>query len=262
MSLVFSAITPHSPILIPTIGKENIRKLDATVKAMEKLSNDFAVETPDTILIISPHGQVDPNNFTLNLNNSFETNFEDFGDFSTKHSWPGNVELVYKIREQLETKIHMRLISEPNLDYGSSVPLLTLTKDIPKVKIAPLYYSGLSLKSHYELGQMLKREILISKEKIAVIASGDLSHKVTKNSPAGYSPKGAKFDKKLTELLLNKKNQDIIGLDEKLINEAEECGLRSILILLGILDNVIYEPQLLSYEAPFGIGYMVMNFKL
>jgi hypothetical protein len=36
----------------------------------------------------------------------------------------------------------------------------------------------------------------------------------------------------------------------------------SILILLGILDEVKHEPQLLSYEYPFGVGYLTMEFKL
>ena len=51
-------------------------------------------------------------------------------------------------------------------------------------------------------------------------------------------------------------------MDKKLIFEAEECGLRSILILLGILNRMSYEPQLLSYEAPFGVGYLTLNFDL
>ena len=33
-------------------------------------------------------------------------------------------------------------------------------------------------------------------------------------------------------------------------------------ILLGILEGMKYEPQLLSYESPFGVGYLTMNFKL
>ena len=47
-----------------------------------------------------------------------------------------------------------------------------------------------------------------------------------------------------------------------LIAEAGECGLKSIVILLGILDGINYKPRLLSYEGPFGVGYLVMQFEL
>jgi hypothetical protein len=37
MSLVFAAIVPHPPLLIPSIGKEAIKKIDKTKRALEKL---------------------------------------------------------------------------------------------------------------------------------------------------------------------------------------------------------------------------------
>ena len=51
-------------------------------------------------------------------------------------------------------------------------------------------------------------------------------------------------------------------LDKKLIYDAGECGLKSILILEGIMDKIRYTPRLFSYEGPFGVGYLVMNFEL
>ena len=47
-----------------------------------------------------------------------------------------------------------------------------------------------------------------------------------------------------------------------LIDDAHECGLRSILILQGILSKIKHDPKMLSYEHPLGIGYLVMNFIL
>lgn len=263
MSLVFSAIVPHNPILIPQIGKENIKKFAATNKAYLKLASELKKARVDTILIISPHGIINPNNFTLNLNPKFQINFNEFGDFTTDICWQGDIGLAYKIREQLETKAPVQLTSVENLDYGSAVPLyILLGENIGPIKIIPLYYSELPNKNHYEFGKLLKKELLNSEKRIAVLASGELSHRVNKEAPAGYSPKGKKFDKKLIDLILNKKNQDIVNLDDALISEAGECGLKSIIILCGILKNIEYEPQLLSYEAPFGVGYAVMNLKI
>jgi len=49
-------------------------------------------------------------------------------------------------------------------------------------------------------------------------------------------------------------------MNEKLISDAGECGLKSIAILLGILEGIKYEPQILSYEGPFGVGYLTAEF--
>ncbi|MDP3043513.1 MAG: AmmeMemoRadiSam system protein B [bacterium] len=262
MPIIFSAITPHSPILVPSIGKENLSRLKATESAMEKLEEDLRAVNPDTILIISPHGSTQQDAFTINLNPEFEANFKEFGDFTTKLRFNGDVGLAYKIRESLETKAPLQLISEPNLDYGSSIPLSLLTKKLPDVKIIPLHYCGLDLQAHFKFGQLLKREFMVNKNKVAIIASGDLSHKLSKDAPAGYSPKGKKFDKKIVDYLTKRKTAELLEIDRQLIAEAGECGLKSIVILLGILDGMNYEPKMLSYEAPFGVGYLVMNFKI
>jgi len=260
MPIVYSAIVPHPPLLIPAIGKENIETIKNTAEAYKKLEENLYVHRAETIVIISPHGLIMPNSFTMNLSPEFFIAFEEFGDLVTKAKLSGDIGLAYKIRESLETKAPLQLISEPNLDHGSGVPLWLLTQNLKQVKIIPIYYSGLNLEAHFKFGQLLKKELTQHKERIAVIASGDLSHRLTKEAPAGYSRQGAKFDKKLVELIKTKKTPDILRLDEKLINDAGECGLKSIVMLLGILDGIKYEPQILSYEGPFGVGYLVANF--
>ncbi len=262
MAIVFSAITPHPPILIPAIGKENTNQLKKTLEALRILEENLYASKAETLIIISPHGIIQSESFTMNLNPEFNIKFEEFGDLSTKINLKGDIGLAYKIREALETKAPLQLISEPNLDHGCGVPLYFLTQHLKNIKILPIYFSGLSLESHFEFGALLKKELLSNKERIAIVASGDMSHRLSKDAPAGYSPKGAKFDKKIINLIREKKTQDILEIDYDLISEAGECGLRSIAILLGILNEIEYTPEILSYEGPFGVGYLTVNFKL
>lgn len=262
MPIVFSAIVPHPPLLIPSIGKENLKQLNVTERAYLKLEEELYVSQPETIIIISPHGELREHSFTFNLCPEFKANFEEFGDMSTKLNLAGNVGLAHKIKERTETGAPLQLASEPNLDYGAAVPLYLLTRHLPKIKIIPLYHSGLDIHAHYNFGRTMKDGLLNSDCRIALIASGDLSHRLSKNAPAGYSPKGRKFDRKLIEHLLDKQTAEIMKFDHELVAQAGECGLKSIVILLGILDGIEYQPELLSYEAPFGVGYLVMNFKI
>jgi len=262
MAIVFSAIVPHPPILIPAIGKDNLKLLKATAGAYLKLEQDLYASQAETIIIISPHGHLQEQAFTINLSPEFTGGFAEFSDLTTKFNLNGDVGLAHKIKEQLETKIALQLSSDAKLDHGASVPLYLLTLHLPKIKIIPLYYAGLDLAAHYNFGKIIKNELLKSDTRLAIIASGDLSHRLNKSAPAGYSPKGKKFDKKLTDYLLKKQTGEILKFKPELIAEAGECGLKSIVILLGILEGIKCEPQLLSYESPFGVGYLVMNFKL
>jgi MEMO1 family protein len=262
MPIVFSAITPHPPVIIPNIGKENVKLLSNTANAFQLLEEELYVSQPDSIVIISPHGPILLNSFTMNVSPEYDANFQDFGDFGTKLNLKGDIGLSYRIRERMETRAPLQLISDPSLDHGTSVPLFLLTSHIPKTKIVPIYYSGLNLDAHFMFGQLLKREFLVNKNRVAVIASGDLSHRLTSNSPAGYSPKGKKFDQKIMELLIKNQPDEILKINPKLIMEAGECGLKSIVILLGILDGIKTTPKILSYESPFGVGYAVVNYRV
>ena len=51
-------------------------------------------------------------------------------------------------------------------------------------------------------------------------------------------------------------------MDKKLIKDAGECGLKPIMITLGILDQIKWEPEVLAYQTDFGIGYLSLNFKI
>ena len=75
------------------------------------------------------------------------------------------------------------------------------------------------------------------------------------DSPYTYSPYGKVFDETIVEILKEGRMEDIIGFDLELAERAGECGLRSFMIMAGVLDNYKIEPEVLSYEGPFGVGY-------
>ena len=53
MSLVWVALTPHPPILLESIGKENNKKLNNTKIAFEKLAKSLYLSNPDVIIIVT-----------------------------------------------------------------------------------------------------------------------------------------------------------------------------------------------------------------
>lgn len=262
MPLVFSAICPHPPLLIPAIGQDNLKKVRKTKKALENLEGDFYAAKPETVIVISPHGSLMSEAFTINHSPTLEGSFEDFGDLETKLKFQNDLGLAYQIKESVETKLPLILTANEKLDHGATVPLYYLANHLKEIQVIPIGYSLLERSVHFSFGRFIRKILDKTTKRVAVVASGDLSHRLTKTAPAGFSARGKEFDQKLIDFLNNKKIEEIMALDEELVTEAGECGFRSILILLGIMAELNFQTKILSYEGPFGVGYLVAKFEL
>lgn len=261
--LVFAGISPHPPILIPSIGKGNLKKINKTKLALEKMEEDLYTSHPDIILIISPHGSYFSDAFTMNSAPEFSIDLKEFGDLATKMTFKGDMDLTYHIRDATKHEyVPAVMISEPVIDHGSAVPLYYLARHLPNVKLLQIGFCELDNKTHFNFGRMIKEEVTKTNKRVAVIASGDLSHALTTNAPAGFNPRGKEFDEKIRELFMSKNLTGLSQIDESLIEAAAQCGYRSFLILAGILHGIGYEYRELSYEAPFGVGYLTAEFEL
>ena len=264
MSIVFAAIAPHPPLLAPSIGKENVKKLSATADAFKILSRDLHVAKPDTIVVISPHGPVMEERFTVGVHETYEGALQEFGDFSTRLTFRPDHGLVEHLRRAARREGHLlHLQTEIGLDYGVTVPLLFLLSEFTSLpRVVPIYYSLRDAKTQFSFGQVLGDTCSSVQHRIAIIASADLSHRLRTDSPAGYSPRAQEFDDAVLEAVRHKNAVSLINMESGLVKEVEACGYRSILILLGSLHGMNYEPKILSYEAPFGVGYLVAHMML
>jgi AmmeMemoRadiSam system protein B len=151
------------------------------------------------------------------------------------------------------------------LDYGSSIPLALLLDETFNPKVTVINKAeGLSLEEQYRMGQKLAEALAEDGEDCAIIASADLSHRLKKSSPGGYSPKGAKFDNKLIEYLNDSEKgpAQILAMDNNLIRDAKSCGIKCIASALGTIARFRYEPEVLSYQTELGVGYLSFIFRL
>lgn len=259
--LAFAAICPHPPIIIPSIGKQELLKAPETISAMELLSKSMEVKEIDTILVISPHGPMFMDFMSVNMASRLIGDFGNFGD-DTSMNFENDTDLAIYIKELSDVNgLPVQTVDE-ELDHGAMVPLYFLTKRNQQVKIVHVSFSYLDYGKHFSFGEIIYEAIQNSDKKVAVIASGDLSHRLSPDAPAGFSPQGEIFDNLLINNLEKNKVEEILNLDSILIDNAGECGLRSIIILLGMLSNMNYQFEKLSYECPFGVGYLVGNFRL
>lgn len=255
--LVFAAIMPHPPESIVGIGtSESFAAVARTMQSFDDLRVGLEISDPETIIIISPHGFLEPFSFMINSKKLLVGNFGDLG-LKDSYAFNNNIEIADKIffACNVDEEIPCQMKPYP-LDYGALIPLYHLTKNI-KPKVVHLSFSLMDYQRHYRYGEIIQKIIENPKSgRVAVIASGDLSHRLTLDALSGFSPKALEFDQAILHYLSTGDLENIMRLDPEIVDEVRECGMRSIVILLGILHGREYEFDLLSYEAPFGIGYM------
>jgi len=258
--IVFSAFTPHSPLLLETISKERFHDFDDTLSAMQDLAVSLKKARPDVIVTLSSHNQFHENAFSVNLNDHYSVSFSEFGDHSTTKSFKPDLELVAQIRRGMRSEnILLTLESSPLLDHGSGIPLFLLTEDL-STKIVPISYSGMDAKTHFTFGKLLKDLFAQSPKRIALIASGDLSHCLTSDAPMGFKKEGRLFDDAVLEAVKNVSSAKLLKIPSAVVKESSECAYRPLLMLFGILERMHVRPDVRSYEAPHGVGYLVVEF--
>lgn len=261
--IVFAALTPHSPLLLPSVNKDSLEEVKKTRAALALLSDELYAARPDTIIIFSSHATQFEQAFSINLHDEYSIDLSEFGDISTRKSFQPDLALIDRVQRTLRRDdVPVTLSSDEKLDYGASVPLLLLAEPLPNVAVVPVSYSGLSAKEHFAFGDALKDVLMNTNKRIAVIASGDQSHALTTDSPAGYAKQGSEYDRQIQENLSNQNTMKLLKMNPADIEKAKECSYRPLLMLMGVLERVNYRPVVHAYEAPFGVGYLVVHFEL
>jgi AmmeMemoRadiSam system protein B len=262
MPIKYGALLPHSPILIPTIGKKNTKILQKTTEAYNKVISKIKEKEISTIIIISPHGEKQINKVSINESLNYNIKFAQFGDLSSQLKLESDLKLAQKIKDNENLEEFFSFYNQTDLDYGSGIIAYLIASKIPNLTFLTLNSSEETLENHYNIGKQLSPLLKKYEKNMAIIASGDMSHCLSKNSPGRYSPKGAQFDNQIKIILHKQKNidKDILSLNNNLIEKANECGLRPLMFTLGILSEYDFNNQILAYQDDLGIGYLSAEF--
>ncbi len=265
MTLVAAGIVPHPPIIIPEIGKGELEKVQNTVGALRRFARETAEAAPETTLIITPHGPVGREAPVILSAEELQGDFSRFFAPGVRLTAKNDLPLLKAIEGESEGQgIGVTFQGEGGgrLDHGVTVPLYYLQEAGLGSSVVPIAFSLQPNRELFRFGRIISRAAESLGRRIAVVASGDLSHRLTRGAPAGYHPRGKEFDEKLVEYIRQYQVEEILSMDDELVADAGECGLRSIAVLLGALEGKEVEAEVLSYEGPFGVGYMVARFAL
>jgi AmmeMemoRadiSam system protein B len=233
---------------------------------MEELSRLIGELNPDVLVMISPHTPPYRDAFTIKEAPLLGGSFASFGQPHVRISKQNDVELAALMVQEADAE-NLPLISlqasstrwsdaGEELDHGLLVPLFFLDQ-VFETPIVCLSISGLSYESHFLLGRVARAACVRLGRKAVFVASGDLSHRLIKGAPAGYSARAQEFDRRIVDIATSGDFDSIYAIPEDLVETAGECGFRSIHALWGALKNGSMTDSVLSYEGPFGVGYLI-----
>lgn len=260
---------PHPPLLIPEIGRGEEAAIRETTEAMEQVSDEIAAIKPDTIIIITPHGPMFQDAVALSSDNEIRGSMIRFRAPQVRFRTDIDLALTKRIISLAEENgINTVEISGKSaerygvpfeLDHGAMVPLYFINRKFTDYKLVHITYGLLPKTQLYKFGKYIRRAVEETGKRAVFIASGDLSHRLTKDGPYDYNPSGEIFDRDIRMFLENGDAVGVFAMDPKLVEEAGECALRSYYVLLGTLDGYKFRGETLSYQGNFGVGYLIMR---
>jgi AmmeMemoRadiSam system protein A/AmmeMemoRadiSam system protein B len=257
-SLVFAGIAPHPPIMVPEVGGSGTEQVRASIDAMREFTNRLIASGAETVVLISPHAPLEAEKFVAYQDETL------YGSFANFHAAETTVEaeldrttLDAITRVAATRGYHVKGIDGYELDHGTAVPLYFLQRNGWRGQVVALGYTFLSNQDHLSFGRCIKEAADEIGRPIAFVASGDLSHRLKQGAPAGYNKDAHLFDEEVVSAIASCEPGRIVEIDPGLRRTAGECGYRSMLVAIGATSDLPLQCDVLSYEAPFGVGYLV-----
>ncbi len=270
MPVLCAYTVPHPPLAVPGVGRGREEGISSTLAAYRQVGREVAELHPEVIVISSPHAPMYRDYLQISSGKGATGTFSQFGCPRPVYKAKYDQEFAEALAKAAEAQglaagLEGRQVAD--LDHGTLVPLHFLQAAWDEAregrfpKIVRIGLSGLSPLEHYRLGQLVQHVAAELGRRVVYVASGDCSHKLAEDGPYGFAPEAPKFERDLEEWLANADFLGLLTCDPELAERAAECGLRSFQIMAGALDATSVEPEILSHEGPFGVGYLVSRMR-
>ncbi len=258
--IVYACIAPHPPVIVPEVGRGREADTSHTVEALRQAAGAMGQQQPETVLLISPHGPIQPDAMGISTAPQAIGSFVQWGAPTVSFVFDSDPEAVALLQEEaLAEGMPLAALRDwgLNLDWGCTVPLYYLRSGMRGTRLVTMTISFLSPQAHYALGKAVGRALTRLGRPTAIICSADLSHALIPGAPSGYDPAGPQFDERY-RLAIEEWDVDwMVRVDTGFRHKAAEDAVPQTSLLMGALSHLQVQPRVLSYEGPFGVGYLV-----
>ena len=266
MHIVSAAMVPHPPLIIPQVGRGQEKAIGHTIESYQKAAELLASHKPETIVVLTPHSVMYGDYFHISPGKNAKGSFAQFQAGEVAFSVAYDTEFVAELCRRADGEgLHAGTRGERDakLDHGTMVPLYFLREACGgeiRSRIVRIGLSGLPYHDHYRLGMLIRETAEHLGRKTAIVASGDLSHRLKPDGPYGFKEEGPVYDRRVMDVMGRAAFGELFEFVPDFCESAGECGHRSMLILAGCFDGLRVEGDRLSYEGPFGVGYGVCTY--
>ena len=250
-------LMPHPPLIVPGIGRGD--EVPATRLACEQIAAEIKELAPETLVIISPHSILYEDYFHIAPGERAQGDFANFRAGQIKFDLAYDSELATLIGDLAQKEglpAGPQGEKQRELDHGVMAPLYFIQAS----RIVRVSLSGLPLLEHYRLGRCVSTAAGRLGRRIVVVASGDMSHRLKEDGPYGFNPAGPEHDDLVCTCVRDADIPRLLSISPDLSEQAAECGLKSLVMLMGAFDGLQVKSRLLCYEGPFGVGYLTAAF--
>jgi len=260
MGEIVAAIgTAHAPQFLTRPASEDPDQLEAIFGALTSLQARLRDLQPD-VLIILANDHVE--NFYLNSVPPFTifTGVEARGHFAGKDfRYPGSPDFARTLLEEgLRLGVDLAYSQEVHLGHSFVVPLNFLVSDPPPA-VVPIFVNTYLPPQPwpnrcYEVGQKLGQIIRARPERVAVIASGGLSHYPGTDL---YPHPDNAFDAELLGMIERGQMHRLAGFRPEELDKHGNLELLQWLVMLGMMGK---EPpsERITYQPSWHHGYAVI----
>lgn len=264
-------IMPHPPIIVPDIGRGNEAEAAETIGGCQTVAAKIRELEPETIIIITPHGPVFQNALCIGAGERLSGDFGRFGHRGISFEFQNDTELLSKIAGRLnkhgigvvvnDTEARKNYGIDSDVDHGALVPLYFITREYSDFKLVHITYGMLDAPGLYACGMAINEAVGETGRNAVLVASSDLSHRLKDDGPYRFDPNGPVYDEFVVKCFKDKDFAGFMDADSVIRECAGECGHRSMNIAIGVFEGRDTETEVLSYEGPFGVGYMTASIK-
>jgi AmmeMemoRadiSam system protein B len=246
-------------LLVPEVGGDRLKEVADSQRSLAEFSRRLVDAKPDTVVVISPHSPIDPVRFTTRSASVLVGDFHEFRAPGVRLEFQNDLELMKAVGTAAEHEgVELaELRGDFPLDHGALVPLYYIREAGWNGPIVVFGFTQQSNGAHLAFGQAIAGGADSINRRIAVVASGDLSHRLIVGGPYEYEPTAHLFDEQIVNAIAGCNPRGVLDVDLDLRIRAGECGYRSVVVALGCLGQELHDCKVLSYEGPFGVGYMV-----
>jgi len=257
-NVVCAVLMPHAPILVPGVGGERGTATAASRRAMRAAAACVTGHRPETVVLISPHSPRQPHLFGLWDGEALAGSFAPFNSPHTVVGLPLDHLLSRTIAAECHTRdLGVWTIVDGLLDHGALVPLWFLAEAGWSGPAVVISLTDAGAERLAALGAAIAAAAHQLSRRIAVIASGDMSHRLSPGAPCGFHPRAREFDEAFIHRLRAGTYHQLTDLPAGLRELAAEDAVDSTLIAAAAAGWRSAGHEVFSYEAPFGVGYGV-----